>query len=91
MVYYRCKCGYSEAWGSMPPPACAQCPQCKSDLSPGPNSHREPKAHVFLPQPVETNEGVKHLDRCQYCNRTRKQIEAANRGPDPSAPSSNPS
>lgn len=74
MQYYRCKCGESEGWGSMPPPACAACSSCGSDLSLGPDSHRPPKPHTFLPEPVETNEGTRYLDRCQYCHRTRKEL-----------------
>jgi hypothetical protein len=30
--YYRCKCGDSQAWGSMPPEPCEECPKCQTTL-----------------------------------------------------------
>lgn len=75
MLYYRCKCGKREAWGSMPPPQCAICPECKSDLALSKDSHSEPKPHEFEETDVQTDEGVKKLSRCRWCDKTRKQIQ----------------
>lgn len=75
MQYYRCRCGVSEAYGSMAPYACTRCPKCGSNLALGPEAHREPKPHEFVPTMVETDEGPKPLSRCIYCNRTRGAIE----------------
>lgn len=77
MLYYRCKCGRHQAYGSMPPWPCTVCLKCGSNLATGPTAHHEPKQHVFIPVPVETNEGTRHLDRCQYCQRTRAEIQAS--------------
>lgn len=37
MVYYRCKCGNREAFGSMPPPPCEECPLCLTTLETHPD------------------------------------------------------
>lgn len=76
MLFYRCKCGDRQAWGSMPPPQCAKCPGCGSNLALGPDSHREPKEHEFTAvSSVETDEGPKPLTRCRYCHLTKSEIE----------------
>lgn len=78
MLYYRCKCGYSEAWGSMPPYQCHACPKCGSDLATGPNVHQEPKPHDFSHvTQVATDEGPKPLTRCRYCGCTQAEVEEA--------------
>jgi hypothetical protein len=75
MQYYRCKCGFREAWGSMPPNRCSGCKKCGTNLATHPDAHTIPLPHAFYETLVETNEGLKPLDRCKYCYRTRKQIE----------------
>lgn len=75
MQYYRCKCGHSTAWGSYSPYLCDSCSKCGSDLAPSPDSHQTPVNHTFVPYPVETDEGTKYLSKCQYCHRTRKELE----------------
>lgn len=76
MQYYRCKCGASEAWGSMPPYACSKCSKCGSDLAQAPGLHGEPKDHDFsYVEKVQTDQGEMTRTRCQYCHRTRDEIE----------------
>jgi len=76
MLYYRCKCGKHEAWGSDSPPLCAKCDECGTSLATGPKGHVEPKDHDFsMVTQVKTDEGLKPLTRCKYCYRTRDEIE----------------
>lgn len=63
----------------MGPFPCKKCNKCGSDLSLGPDWHREPSPHEFVSQPVETNEGTAYLDRCRWCCATRRQIEEEDR------------
>ena len=74
MIFYRCKCGEREAIGSMPPPQCARCRKCGSDLASSPDRHREPEPHNFVAHQVETDEGPKPLSRCSYCFGSRVEI-----------------
>lgn len=83
MQYYRCRCGKCEAWGSDPPALCSGCPDCGSDLSGSPNTHREPKAHEFSSvESLVTDQGNATITRCCYCHKTRREIEKAVRPPD---------
>lgn len=76
MIYYRCKCGDAQAWGSLPPEQCDSCSKCRSNLATGPSLHREPKAHEFtLVNKVMTDEGEKDLTYCRYCTRTKHELE----------------
>lgn len=75
MMYYRCKCGFSTAWGSMPPYQCDRCPKCGSDLASHPDHHREPKPHDMQPTEVQTDAGPATLSRCRFCHRTQAQID----------------
>ena len=45
MQFYRCKCGHSQSWGSMPPTPCTGCEKCGTTLARDPNSHRVPDDH----------------------------------------------
>lgn len=47
MQYWRCKCGDTECWGSMPPAPCAYCDKCQSTLAQHPDYHEAPRPHVF--------------------------------------------
>lgn len=75
MRFYRCKCGNAQAWGSMPPAACAKCSQCGSDYAESPGAHRTPLEHEFIVGQVETDNGPAPLSVCKYCHRTRKEID----------------
>lgn len=75
MQFYRCKCGASRSWGSMPPPLCARCGACGSDLAPGPSLHREPKPHEYLVEQVATDAGPAPLTRCRWCMKTKAELE----------------
>ena len=75
MIYYRCKCGESEAYGSMPPYPCSRCDKCGSNLASSLDSHSEPLPHDFVPTQVETDAGEAVLSRCRYCHRTPKEVE----------------
>lgn len=77
MLYYRCVCGWSEAWGSMPPAPCQACPRCGSDLATHPSEHREPSPHDFSHVgQVQTDEGLKPRTLCRYCFKTPAEVEA---------------
>jgi len=75
MRFYRCKCGESEAYGSMPPYRCSKCSKCGSDLAESPESHREPVPHEFEDCPQQDANGdILHYHRCKWCHRTKFQI-----------------
>jgi len=74
--YYRCKCGKRVSWSSMGVYPCAGCAECNTTLAEDPYSHATPQPHDFSPQPVETNEGTRYLDRCRWCRRTRAEAGA---------------
>ena len=76
MLFYRCKCGKSRAFGSMPPNRCDSCSSCGSDLALGPDRHRDPESHDFtLVQEVDTDQGVATITYCRWCHLTRAEIE----------------
>lgn len=76
MQYWRCKCGKSQAFGSMPPDRCASCKACGSDFAQAPDRHRDPLPHDFShTKQVETDNGPQPLTRCRYCHLTRAEIE----------------
>lgn len=80
MQYYRCRCGETRSFGSMPPDRCRGCSKCGTNLVnmrlQGLDDHRPPQPHKFFTEQVETNDGPKPLDRCRWCLRTRAEIEA---------------
>ena len=75
MMFYRCKCGESTAYGSMPPYPCDSCSKCGSDLALHPDHHQEPKPHDMRPTTVATDAGPAILTRCGWCGKTKAQIE----------------
>lgn len=75
MMYYRCKCGKCEAWGSMPPNPCDGCDDCGTNLSAHPDFHSPPEPHNPNTQMVETDEGMKPLTRCLWCGKKLQGIE----------------
>jgi len=75
MIYYRCKCGKHEAWGSLPPNPCDSCEECGTNLTMHPDLHHPPKPHNWHPTQVETDEGTKVLTRCSWCLKTKLQVE----------------
>lgn len=77
MIYYRCKCGFSTAYGSMPPNVCDFCEKCGSDLAMSPDSHRPPQRHEWSTQPVQSDAGGATLTRCRWCGTRKAQWEAA--------------
>jgi hypothetical protein len=74
VIFYRCKCGRCESYGSMPPYACQRCSLCKSNFASHPSLHADPKPHEFFSESVETNDGPATIDRCRFCMRTRREI-----------------
>ncbi len=66
MQYYRCKCGQSRSYGSMPPYPCKKCPDCGSNLSSHPDFHSEPKPHNWYTEDILTDEGVMHQTKCSW-------------------------
>ena len=76
MQYYRCKCGDRTAYGSMPPPACARCLGCQSNLATSPHTHAEPEPHSYITEHVQTSRGPMPRERCRYCLALKVEIEA---------------
>jgi len=73
VIFYRCKCGQTEAWGSMPPSPCTGCSTCKTTLEASPGAHSQPIPHEFVER-FDHKTG-KPYDLCTICLRTRWEIE----------------
>lgn len=73
MQYYRCKCGYKTAWGSMPCSDCQGCDKCNTTLETHPDMHQELKPHDFI-EKFDENTG-KPYKRCRICMYSDKEIE----------------
>lgn len=78
MRYYRCKCGDSSAFGSMPPDRCAWCEKCDSSLAEASDLHRERVPHDFSSvQSLKTDQGDATITRCRWCHLTSDEIARA--------------
>lgn len=75
MLYYRCKCGKSKAWGSMPPFPCSGCSTCGTTMEVHPDYHTTPKPHDFIKNEIETDEGFSTISKCKYCGWTLSEIK----------------
>lgn len=69
MLSYRCKCGESRAYGSMPPEPCHECPICHTTLETHPDLHRRALDHDWHTAYVQTDEGMKPVTTCRWCGR----------------------
>ena len=74
MLYYRCKCGKSEAWGSMPPFPCTGCSECGTTLDTSPSLHHEPKPHELRETRVQTDVGEMPLSVCVWCGKSKAEL-----------------
>ena len=63
MLYYKCKCGKRESWGSYGPRPCQRCKECETS---------EP--HQWVPQ-YNSNTGVRESDVCIDCMAKRVSEE----------------
>lgn len=77
MIYYRCKCGQCESWGSMPPARCNSCPTCGSNLATGPDEHREPESHQWFARYDEKT--GEPYEVCGNCLQKKLDVEAKNK------------
>jgi hypothetical protein len=78
MKYYQCRCGAREAIGTTPPPRCASCPMCETNLALGPEYYRPASPHEFTTvEIVRTPLGPVPVARCCHCHQTRDEIAAA--------------
>lgn len=67
MMNYRCRCGKSTAFGSMPCPRCHGCEECGTTLEFHSSLWQTPEPHEWVPYPVETDAGTAYLTRCKKC------------------------
>lgn len=75
-MYYRCKCGNSTAFGSMPPDQCAWCEKCQSSLALHPEGHRDRVEHDFSSvKTIATDQGPATITRCRFCRLTQAEID----------------
>lgn len=78
MQHYRCKCGESTMFGSMPPNECQVCLKCNSSYAQHPDNHTEPTPHEWI---TKYNENTgKPYEICNLCwtrkeNLKEKQIK----------------
>lgn len=75
MQYYRCKCGKKTSYGSMPPPRCLECLECKTTLERHPDWHGRAEPHNYYEQKVMTDIGEQILTICRWCNKAKIEIE----------------
>ena len=78
MIYYRCKCGKSTAYGSYGPSRCLVCPECGSTLASHPDYHAEPIEHDWQPRFDERTGRPKArvCDRCGDVESIRPDVIA---------------
>lgn len=85
MLYYRCRCGKSVAYGSMPPARCIACSLCGSDLAIGPTLHEPPEPHHWVTESNEFEDqqtGETRVASRSYCIRCLRAKPSA----EPAAP-----
>jgi hypothetical protein len=71
MQYSTCKCGKYQSWNSGVYTPCLGCREC------GTRPGGEPiEPHNFVAQEVETDDGPAMLHRCEWCMRTRSQVQS---------------
>ena len=80
MIYYRCKCGKVESYGSMSPNPCLGCVDCGTNLTSHPDLHKKPELHNWITDEILTDEGVMHQTKCSWCGYMK--VALANE-PDP--------
>jgi hypothetical protein len=76
MQYYRCKCGFCTAYGTMSPAPCKVCPKCKSTYAQHPDQHAEALPHHFVTEHVPTDHGPMPRTHCNVCCRTKTELDA---------------
>ena len=76
-MFYRCRCGRSQSWGSMPPARCAWCIDCQSTLASHPDAHgeREPHDYGLEESAAEAAERLGDKPRCRWCYRTPLEVQ----------------
>src|SRR5688572_28990832 len=74
VIYYRCKCGAVEVWGSIAPDPCLGCKDCGTTPALTPDGHRSPRSHVLIKTAVDTDDGQAILSRCRWCLRTMAEL-----------------
>lgn len=74
MTYYRCKCGKSEAWGSMSPFPCIGCSVCGTTLDTSSSLHGATKPHELRVTKVQTDVGEMPLSVCVWCGKTKAEL-----------------
>lgn len=73
MQHYKCKCGTRQMWGSVGPDPCFECAECHTTLEADGAAHRRAKAHQWVTNRVETDEGPALLSYCQWCGVLKKE------------------
>jgi hypothetical protein len=72
MRYYRCRCGKLTSYGSMGPNRCSWCEDCETGLADHPDRHPTERVdHHWVENEVETDEGMKPLTVCSWCQRRK--------------------
>lgn len=75
MRYYRCKCGRTESFGSMPPARCFGCKECRTRPALAGVEPWALEPHNYVTEMVETDAGEAPLTRCRWCGRSKRFIE----------------
>lgn len=74
MIYYRCKCGKNEYFGSgMVPHDCEGCDECGTTLSTHPEGHKPRAPHEWETK-YDENTG-KPYRRCKKCLEKEGHVE----------------
>lgn len=69
MQLYKCKCGESFSWGSMPPKKCRGCPKCDTVPALAGLPHRKPEPHKFVTRYDEIT--GKPYEVCLVCHERK--------------------
>lgn len=78
MQTYRCECGESVAWGSMPPAPCSGCPKCGTRKEWCPKVEGEP-GKVYVPKAGNYRQPEPHDWQTRYDEMTGKPYEMCGR------------
>lgn len=74
MIYYRCQCGKSVAYGSIAPSDCHGCRDCNTTLTTSPDFHKSVPPHRIRAFPVKADTPAT-LSRCVLCLDTLVTIK----------------
>lgn len=78
MLYYKCKCGEIQIYGSMPPDPCLECDDCLTTPETHSHLHKRAEPHKWTTEVVVTDSCDGMLTFCEWCRINKKDYENVN-------------